>query len=138
MILLLTYQFLEKPQIIASRYKLQFVLICMVMIGVLISFSLQGYGIYSILFFTFFQLLNYWFIHCFFKDVKRSEVALTKSLSLRFVGIGLWLGILSTLVPIGIGITSAKGLNGSELYRSLAGHVYRQCNDGFLGSVIDS
>ncbi|MEM0940464.1 MAG: hypothetical protein AAF600_09805 [Bacteroidota bacterium] len=52
---------------------------------------------------------------------------------MRFVKTGLWLGILSTLVPIGIGITSAKGLNGSELYRSLVyAFLHLQYNGWFL------
>ena len=62
-ILLLTNLYLKKNQIQKGRYPLQFKLTVFVLTGTLITFSLQGYGLYSILFSTLFQLLNYWFIY---------------------------------------------------------------------------
>ena len=114
MFLLLTHLYLDQGQFRAGRYPLQFWLTAVVIFCVLVSFAMQGYGLFSICFSTLFQLLNYWFIYRFFKDTKHLV-----SLPLRLIRMGLWLGVLSTLMPIGIGILSAKGLNGSEAYQSL-------------------
>ncbi len=114
MMLLLANLFLSKEQIQSGRYAFQFKLTVVVIVGVLVSFALQGYGLYSIICSTLFQVLNYWFIFRFFKDVR----LLPNSLPLRWVKTGLWLGLLSTLAPFAIGALSAKGLGGSEAYNS--------------------
>lgn len=132
--LLLTRLFLSKSQIKKGRYSLQFKLTITVIIGILISFSLQGYALYSIIFSTLFQLLNYWFIYQFFKDIRQYS---KKNIALKFIKTGLYLGVLSTLVPYGIGILSAKGLNGSEAYRSLVyTFLHLQYNGWFLFVVL--
>lgn len=128
--LLLTRLFLSKYQIKKGRYSLQFQLTIVVIIGILISFSWQGYALYSIIFSTVFQILNYWFIYRFFKDTKQYS---KKNIALKFVKTGLWLGILSSLAPYGIGILSAKGFNGSEAYHSLVyTFLHLQYNGWFL------
>lgn len=137
MILLLTQTYLTAEQVRKGRYPLQFVLTVIVVVGILISFALQGYAFYSILFSSFFQLLNYWFIFRFLKDVKRTEFRVNEDISLRFVKTGLWLGLLSTLLPIGIGVLSAKGQSGSEAYRSLVyTFLHLQYNGWFLFVVL--
>lgn len=114
MMLFLVNLFLTKEQVQARRYPLQFKATILVIVGVLISFAMQGYGLYSIIFSTLFQLLNYWFIFSLFKDFRGQP----QTISLRFVKSGLWLGLLSTLAPWAIGVLSAKGLGQSEAYRS--------------------
>ena len=72
------------------------------------------------------QLLVY--LSVFFKDTKHLD-----SLPLRLIRMGLWLGVLSTLMPIGIGILSAKRLNGSEAYQSIVyTFLHLQYNGWFL------
>ncbi len=114
MLLFLTNLFLSPRQIKSGRYGLQFKLAAVVVAGVLFTFAVQGYGLYSIIFSTLFQLLNYWFIFRFLKDIRQ----LPCSISLRWVKSGLWLGLLSTLAPFAIGALSAKGLGGTEAYNS--------------------
>jgi len=49
----------------------------------------------------------------------------------------LWLGVLSTLLPYGIGVLSAKGLGGSEAYQSLVyTFLHLQYNGWFLFVVL--
>jgi len=128
--LLLARFYLREEQIQKGRYPLQFGLTIAVLIGVLISFSLQGYALYSIVFSTLFQLLNYCFIYRFFKDTRDQP---KDAVSLRFVKAGLWLGLLSTLLPYGIGVASAKGLAGTEVYDSLVyTFMHLQYNGWFL------
>ncbi len=133
MMLLLTQAYLTDEQVRKGRYALQFVLTVIVVAGILISFSIQGYAFYSILFSTLFQLLNYWFIFRFLRDVKKTDYHRKHDLSLRFVKTGLWFGLLSTLLPIGIGLLSARGQGGSETYRSLVyTFLHLQYNGWFL------
>ena len=133
MLLFLTNIFLTKDQIHEGRYPLQFKLTVFIIIGVLISFSLQGYALYSIIFSTLFQLLNYWFIFRFFKDLKQLSAISKSSIPLRFIKTGLWLGLLSTLVPFFIGFLSAKGLSGTEVYQSAVyTFLHLQYNGWFL------
>lgn len=114
MMLLLANLFLSIEQIQSGKYAPQFKLTVVVIGGVLVSFAMQGYGLYSIICSTLFQLLNYWFIFRFFKDARQ----LPASISLRWVKTGLWLGLLSSLAPFAIGALSAKGMGGSEAYQS--------------------
>ncbi|MDB0037776.1 hypothetical protein N9F08_00260 [bacterium] len=131
-LLLLTHFYLGKEQLKTGRYPLQFKLTIAAIVGILISFSLQGYALYSILFSTLFQLLNYWFIYRFLKDT-RGE----KSISLQFIKTGLYFGLLSSLFPYAIGVLSAKGLNGTEAYRSLVySFMHLQYNGWFLFIVL--
>ena len=130
MFLTLTKIYLDGSQFIKGQYLLQFKLTILVIIGILISFSMEGYGLSSIIFSTFFQLLNFWFIYQFFKDLKSST---KNDISIRFVKTGLWLGLLSTIMPFGIGILSSKGLKGTEIYNSfIYSFMHLQYNGWFL------
>jgi hypothetical protein len=112
-----------------GRYPLQFKLTIVIIIGVLISFSMQGYALFSIIFSTLFQTLNYWFIYRFFQDTKQHP----RTLSLRFIKTGLLLGVLSTFVPFVIGYLAAKNLNGSEIYNACVyTFLHLQYNGWFL------
>ena len=62
--LLLTHFFIDQKQVLQRRYSLQFKLTAFIILGVLLSFSLQGYALYSIIFSTLFQLLNYLKVKC--------------------------------------------------------------------------
>jgi hypothetical protein len=129
MLLALISLYLSPPQIQQGRYWLQFKFTVLVIIGVLITFSWQGYALYAIIFATLFQLLNYWFIYCFLRDTKGVD----QSISLSWIKTGLVLGLLSTLVPIAIGILASEGLGGSEIYNSLVyTFLHLQYNGWFL------
>jgi hypothetical protein len=129
MILILPKLFLSKDQIAKGRYLLQFQITIPIIIGILISFSLQGYGLYSIIFSTLFQGLNYWFIYQFLRDSK----SLSPTLPLQFIKWGLYLGLLSTLFPFIIGFLSAKGYANTELYESfIYTFMHLQYNGWFL------
>lgn len=132
-LLLVTSLFLTKGQIQRGRYALQFKLTIPIIFGILVSFALQGYGLYSIVFSTLFQVLNYWFIFRFFRDSKHTESTKRKDISLRFVKMGLWLGLISTIAPYAVGVLSAKGLANTEAYNAaIYFFLHFQYNGWFL------
>ncbi len=134
---LLINAFLTEEQIEKGKYLLQFKLTIFIVFGVLISFALQGYGLYSIIFSTLFQLLNYGFIFSFLRDTKKNATTTSNLLSIRFIKTGLWYGLISTIFPYCIGVLSAKGLNGTEAYHSFVyAFLHLQNNGWFLFVVL--
>ena len=137
LLLMVPHLFLSKSQIIKGRYSLQFKLTIFIITGVMISFIFQGYGLFSILFSSLFQLMNYWFIFQFFKDSKKLNNTKKKAVSIRFIKTGFWLGLLSTIAPWGIGILSAKGLANTEAYHAVIYFfLHFQYNGWFLFVLI--
>lgn len=127
--LITTRLFLKKEQISTGKYRLQFYLTISVIAGILISFALQGYALFSIVFSSLFQVLNYWFIFNFLKDLKTTS----PRVSVRFIRSAMWLGLLSTLGPWMIAVLAAKGLANSELYHStIYFFLHFQYNGWFL------
>jgi len=137
MFVLLLKFFLQERQIKQGTYATQFILTMFVIVGVLVSFSLQGYALYSIIFSTLFQILSYWFIHNFLRDAKANQSNLKSKISLNFIKMGLFWAILSSLVPFGIGALSAKGMAGTEIYHSLVyTFLHLQYNAWFLSVAL--
>ncbi|WP_276498986.1 hypothetical protein [Pontibacter litorisediminis] len=98
-------------------YFWQFWLAQAAVLGMLLSFPVQGYGAVSISFSTAHILLSYWFILRFLKDARAQEVSQGKhSLSFRFVKGALFFLGLSSLGPWAMGPIMATGHSGSELY----------------------
>jgi hypothetical protein len=135
LMLVLTTTFLNEYQIQKGIYKLQFKLTIFIVFIILITFSIQGYALFSIISSTLFQFLNYWFIIRFLKDTKYLKKKFY--LSLKFIRTGLYFGVLSTFIPYVVGVVSAKGLNGSELYKSLIYiFLHLQYNGWFLFVIL--
>ncbi len=116
-ILLVPTLYLGPDLIKKGRYRGQFLVTVGIVLGILVSFSLWGYGLYSILFSTLLQFMQYFFVFRFFKDAKFVGDK-NMSISLRFVKAGLLLGILSTIGPWVVGALSANGMADSEAYHS--------------------
>lgn len=128
--LITTRLFLKKEQVSAGKYSLQFYLTISVIAGILVSFSLQGYALFSIVFSSLFQVLNYWFIFKFLKDLKTLS---PPPVSVRFIRSAMWLGLISTLGPWMIAVLAARGLANSELYHStIYFFLHFQYNGWFL------
>jgi hypothetical protein len=143
MILIIVKLFLTNRQIQKGRYSLQFKFTCIVVLGILISFALQGYGLYSIIFSSLFQILNYWFIFTLLRDLKKNPICpdmhtakpqkTQVQVSPLFIKTSMMLGLLSTLAPWFIGILSAKGLAETESYQSfIFFFLHFQYNGWFL------
>ena len=135
--LLITKSYLTDKLIDKGMYRLQFILTIITLLGIMIAFIFQGYALLSILFSSLFQLLNYWFTYRFLKDFKKSEKAEKHSFSIKFIKVGFWVMILSTLGPWAIGILSAKGLAGSEYFNAaLYFFLHFQYNGWFIFAIL--
>jgi hypothetical protein len=110
--------YIDKPILKKRNYKLILVTTIATVIGIMISFLIQGYALLSITFSSLFQVLNYWFVYRFFKDAKVSEKAKKHAFSIRFIKVAMLLMALSTFGPWAVGVLSAKGLAGSEYFHS--------------------
>ncbi|WP_266202994.1 hypothetical protein [Pontibacter kalidii] len=98
-------------------YFRQFWLAQAAVLGMLLSFPVQGYGAVSITFSTAHILLSYWFILRFLKDAKAARVSQgVHRLSFKFVKASLSFLALSSLGPWAMGPIMATGHSGSELY----------------------
>ncbi|MGV3503584.1 MAG: hypothetical protein ACO1O1_07740 [Adhaeribacter sp.] len=106
------------PQIAGGKpYRRLFWLSQAAVLGMLGSFPVQGYGLYSIAFSTAHLLLSYWFIYRFLADVRRvGEVRQQHPPSFRFVQAALFFLALSSLGPWSLGPVMASGGSGSPLY----------------------
>jgi hypothetical protein len=100
-----------------KRYQWQFWLGQLAVLGMLLSFPVQGYGLYSIAFTTLHILVSYWFIGQFLADARQHGLAASyHNTSFRFIKGALFFLALSTLGPWSLGPVMAAGGSGSPLY----------------------
>lgn len=97
-----------------NSFKRQLILTHILILAMLIAFLMQGYGFYSILFSSLFQLLNYWFIFSFLSALKKENQ--NPSVALIFLKVALWSLFLSTFGPWALGAIMAMGLAKTEMY----------------------
>lgn len=112
---LLTKEFISSDCQKKGKYLMQFVLTVVLVFGILISFVLQGYAFYSILFSTLFQLMSYLFFFRFFRDLPPSSDLLKRE-SQKWIKWGMIFNIISTFGPWSLAIISARGLAQTEWY----------------------
>jgi hypothetical protein len=135
--LLISKTYIDKPILEKRNYKLLLITTIATVIGIMVSFLIQGYALFSIAFSSLFQVVNYWFVYRFFKDVKASEKAKKHFFSIRFIKAAMLLMLFSTLGPWAVGILSAKGLAGSEYFNSALYFFFHfQYNGWFTFAVL--
>lgn len=87
-------------------------------VGMMVSFPMQGYGLYSITISTLHTMLVAVFIVRFFKDTR-----LVKTEALAFTRMALLFFLISAAGPFALGVVMAKGLGHTPLYH-LAVYYY--------------
>lgn len=98
-------------------YWWQFWLAQLAVLGMLLSFPVQGYALFSIIFSTLHILICYWFIYRFLADARQAGLAKSgHALSFRFIKAALFFLAFSTLGPWSLGPVMATGHSGSHLY----------------------
>lgn len=130
--------FLSPAQIQKGRYKLQLVLTVVTIVGMLITFSLQGYGLYSIAFSTLYQFISYWFIVKFLLDLGHTrQSGEPRPLSHWFAIISLLSLLVATMGPYALAVISAKGGNDTVFYRwAVYFYLHFQYNGGFTFGIL--
>ncbi|WP_125185424.1 hypothetical protein [Botryobacter ruber] len=116
-----TLLYAYKPQSEQARksFRLQFWLTQVAVQGMLLSFPVQGYALFSITFSTLQILLTYWFAWRFWRHVKDDQLLWHRHyISLRFVLLSLVFLVLSSFGPWALGPVMATGGAGGELYYS--------------------
>lgn len=95
-------------------YKINLFLSVLTVLGMLLSFPVQGYAAVSITFSTMHIFLSWWFIVMMFRDI--GKPSLKHSLPILNIKASLVFLALSSIGPFLLGILIAKGDGGSQLY----------------------
>ncbi len=107
-------------------------------LGVSLSFPVQGYAFYSILFSSIFVVFSYAFSYRLFRDLPRiPDIKERHPLSLAHIKAGIFYFVFSSLGLWGIGPIIAKGLKGSIWYDlSIYFYLHFQYNGAFAFIVL--
>ncbi|WP_196887135.1 hypothetical protein [Aureivirga sp. CE67] len=115
-IIVLLYQlFIQKKYRNRKKFREIFIATQITIIGMFVTFPIQGYALFSIIFSTLFLLCSYWFAYFFIKKV---SFKLKKSNSFKLAKTGLYYLILSSLGPWSLGIIMTKLGASSPLYKN--------------------
>lgn len=115
-------------------YSALFWLTQITVIGMLLSFPLQGYGMYSILFLVAHTLLSYVFTYRFVKDLRQNH---DNSLSATFAITSLAFMVLSLFGVWALGLTMATAGKGDVwYYLSIQFFLHFQFNGWFIFGVL--
>lgn len=119
----------------SSRYRWLFFSLQALVVAMLISFPLQGYGLSSIIFSTLHTIVAVVFIVRFFRDLKQTSSK--NSASAWFVKISLAFFLLSGLGPFALGFIMANGLGQSNWYYfAVYFYLHFQYNGFFLFGIL--
>jgi len=106
--------------------------------GMLASFPLQGYALFSITFSTLHILLSYWFVYQFLRDAKAANLSQgAHRFSYKFIRAALFFLALSSLGPWAMGPIMATGHIGDSLYyNTIYFYLHFQYNGWFTFAVL--
>lgn len=130
---LIYYAYLrEKP--ISKGYRKLFLFTQFTLIGMLISFPITGYALFSIIFSTLFLFASYWFLWFVNKHISPAQKS---SNSFKLVKAGLWFMVISSLGPWALGIIMNTLGGASIWYRtSIYFYLHFQYNGWFIVTLI--
>lgn len=118
--LMIVFAFIPENLREKKTYRIQFWATQLSVTGMLVSFPLQGYGLFSIIFSSAHILLSYVFAAQIIKDTPGE---LKGRLSYRFLLAALLFMVLSSAGPWSLGAIMSSGMSGSDLY-NLAIYFY--------------
>lgn len=108
-----------------------FIVLQFLVVGMMVSFPLQGYGLYSILFSTLHTFGAILFAFLFYKKTKR-----LKTISIWYAHTALIFFIISTIGPFSLGYLMANGLGQSKWYYfSIYYYLHFQYNGFFIFGI---
>lgn len=120
----------QKPKL----YKRIFYFTNVCIIGMLITFPLQGYALYSIIFSTLFLFASYWFA---WFAIKYVPAHFKKRFSWRLVKTSLWYLVISSIGPWAIGgVMSTLGPTSIWYKTSIYFYLHFQYNGWFILALL--
>lgn len=132
--LLLYYSFIPSSKIKRS-YHLLFWLSNLSAFGMLISFPIQGYALYSIGFSTIYIFSTYGFAYKFYHDTKQQKRVDT--VAILFAHTSLFFLVISSIGAFGMGPIMAMGKTGTSLaYNTIYFYLHFQYNGWFIFGII--
>ena len=131
----LIYQVLvEKTKENKKKFKLLFWFTQITVFGMLISFPIKGYALFSIAFSTLFLIASYWFYAFFRKTTKNNS---TNMYAFKFIHTSLLFMILSSIGPWTLGvIMNTLGSNSPWYKNAIYFYLHFQYNGWFLFCLI--
>ncbi|MBX2931912.1 MAG: hypothetical protein KF781_08215 [Chitinophagaceae bacterium] len=107
-------------------------------IGMLCSYPLQGYGLYSISFSTLHIICSWFFVYTFLKDVKKANIHTDRNmLAIRFIKAALFFMVLSSLAPFCMApVTKIAGAGSNLYYNTIYFYLHFQYNGWFTFAVL--
>lgn len=129
---LIYFCYLHKKSL-EKKYKLLFWSGQITIIGMLISFPITGYALFSIIFSSLFLLVSYWFLWFFKKHTTKDQKQLN---SYKLVHAGLWFMVLSSIGPWALGAIMNTLGNASIWYKNaIYFYLHFQYNGWFIVSL---
>lgn len=120
-----------------KSFRRQFFLTQVSVLGMLFTFPVQGYALFSIIFSTMHILLSYWFARRYWRHVQLHVDSHTYATSLKYIGAALMFMVVSSIGPWAMGPIMAKGTIGGELYYSaIYFYLHFQYNGWFTFAVL--
>lgn len=98
----------------SQQYRLLFWLLQIAVVGMLITFPIQGYAAASITFTSLHVFLSWWFAVKFIKDTRQHDLR-QHQLSLSFIKWSLFFMVFSSIGPFALGAIMAKGLSETSM-----------------------
>lgn len=121
----------NKP--IKKKYNLLFWSGQITIVGMLVSFPITGYALFSIIFSSLFLLVSYWFLWFFKKHTTAEKKGLN---SYKLIHAGLWFMVLSSLGPWALGVIMNTLGNTSIWYKNaIYFYLHFQYNGWFIVSL---
>lgn len=117
-----------------KQYRLLFWLLQIAVIGMLVTFPIQGYAAASITFTSLHVFLSWWFAVKFIKGVGKHDFTRHR-LSLSFVKWSLFFMIFSSIGPFALGFIMAKDLSGPVANLAIYFYLHFQYDGWFTFAV---
>ena len=130
----LLYLLFLKDASIAGKYKKLLIFTHLTLLGMLVSFPLQGYAVFSIIFSTLFLFASYWFTHLFLRHTPQHLKSRNSYKVIRFSLIYL---IISSIGPWALGVIMNTYGSGSVWYRiAIYFYLHFQYNGWFMLALL--
>ncbi len=134
LIVLIYHLLVEKTEKNKKKFKLLFLFTQITILGMLFSFPIKGYALFSIIFSTLFLIASYWF-YVFYRKTTRSISANTYVL--KFIHTSLLFMILSSIGPWSLGIIMSTLGSSSPWYKNaIYFYLHFQYNGWFIFCLI--